>query len=511
MADQIVRRTTLNFTDLTGSKTGCTTLGSNKFWKGEVVDHGNGQGSFLCKWGPTGEPGSDKGSKPNIGLQAAITLFEKKKSEKIKKGYTELDVRDMAEEKAKAAAAGVTIKAPETAPAVQVTPARTFHPKVSGLLSTIYGSTARTVVSGLSAQAGATDENPIGNLSDRQLDIGGGILDEIDALLKKHGVSGSTTLPLGRDGVPMLKIIDLTNEYMSNVPRAISREQRSKANLHRLVISSEERLEEQRKFLQLLRDAHVAADVFKQAATATTPSSKEVVWYDGLGCTIEALDPNSADFKFVAEVFGTAQSKKNGNWWRGNQSRLKLVNVFQFERNGVANNFERYAAEVTAKRGATGRIFAWHGTRTPNLLGISKAGLLMPENLPRGVHISGKAFGKGIYHAPAWNATKTTTVGRYETDGTNGALKSMNYTGVSGAYYGGSDSGHAFMYLQEVALGLPEVRHSACWDQHRPKDFPHNDWIYANAGGCASLTHDEVVTFSQEAQRFRFLVEVKVV
>lgn len=510
MADVIVRRTTLNFTDLTGARTGCSTLGSNKFWKGEVVDHQNGTGSFICRWGPTGESGSDKGSKLNIGLKTAISLFEKKRSEKIKKGYTELETRGLEEEKAKAKVAGVKVEAPTVTPTPAVTVTRTFHPKVSSLLGTIYGSTARTVMSGLSAQAGATDENPIGNLSDKQLDIGGGVLDEIQDLLQKHGVTGSTTLPLGRDGMPMAQIIRLTNEYMSNVPRSISREQRGKANLHRLVISSEERLEEQRKFLQLLRDAHVSSDVFKQAATATTPNSKEVVWYDGLGCTIEALEKTSADFKFAEDVFNTAQSKKNTNWWRNGRSRLQIVNIFRFERNGVDKAFERYAAEVTAKPGATGRIFAWHGTRTPNLLGISKSGLLMPENLPRGVHISGKAFGRGIYHAPAWNATKTAKIGRYETDGTNGALKSMNYTGVSGAYYGGNDGGNAFMYLQELALGLPDVRHSACWDQKRPTGWPQNDWTYANAGGCASLAHDEVVTYSQDAQRFRYLVEVKV-
>ena len=33
MSKTIIESVTLNFTDLTGAKTGCTTLGSNKFWK----------------------------------------------------------------------------------------------------------------------------------------------------------------------------------------------------------------------------------------------------------------------------------------------------------------------------------------------------------------------------------------------------------------------------------------------------------------------------------------------
>ena len=340
------------------------------------------------------------------------------------------------------------------------------------------------------------------------------MLDEIQSALEAHfgretKDNKDDTLPLV-SGVPSQRIVDLTNEYMSQVPRAIDPSHRGRRNIHRLVVSSYARLEEQRKFLQLLRDAHVSKAVFAQAAAQTTTGSKEAVWYDGLGCEIVHLARTDADFKFVERVFTTAQSKRNANWWQGGRSRLRLVNVFKFVRNGTEARFEKYAGEVTGKRGATGRIFAWHGTRTPNLLGIGKSGLLMPENLPRGVHISGKAFGRGIYHAPAWNATDTAKVGRHATDGTNGALKSMNYTGVHGAYYGGSSRDNAFMFLQELALGTPEVRHSACWDQRRPKGFPKNDWIYANAGGCSSLTHDEVVTFSEDAQMFRFLIEVAV-
>lgn len=505
MTAKIVRSVTLNFTDLTGAKTGCTKLGSNKFWKGWVEDVGGGMGNYCCQWGSTGTAGKTTGSKHGITLDKAIKTFDSKRKSKLKKGYTELEVRDDAEEAAKQKAAGVVpVKAAKAPKAVKT---RSFDPKVSRLLSTIYGSTARTVVKGLSAQAGATDDNPIGNLSDRQLDIGGGILDEISSMLKRNNLTGDSTLPLV-GGVPQSRIIELTNDFMSNVPRAIAREQRGRRNLHKLVISSETRLDEQRRFLQLLRDAHVSKAVFAKAAAQTNTGSKEVVWYEGLACDIEALTPSDNGYKFVAEVFNTAQSKHNSNWWRGGKCRLRLVNVFKFSRQNTEADFEAYKARVTAKRGATGQVFAWHGTRTPNLMGISKSGLLMPENLPRGVHVSGKAFGRGIYHAPV--SHRHSHIGGVPTDGTNGALKSMNYTGVGGAYYGGSDRGNAFMYLQELALGTCEVRRTACWDQHRPKGWPNNDFIYAAASGCSTLRHDEIVTFSEDAQTFRYLCEVAV-
>ena len=510
----ILEKISLNFTDLTGAKTGCTTLGSNKFWTGWVEDCG-GSFSFECRWGSTGTAGSDKGSVRGIGMCAAQDQLRKKVREKEAKGYTRLDTRSDAEEAAKQAAKGI-VAAP-VAPAVQVAAkgsARAFHPEVSRLLSTIYGSTAATVRSGLSAQAGATAENPIGNLSDRQLDLGGAILDEIEAVLtselgRETTTNKTTTLALGRDGLPGPRIIDLTNKFMSNVPREIDRATRGRENLHRIVVSSFDRLEDQRKFLQLLRDAFVSKAVFAQAAAATTTSGKEVAWYDGLGCEIEHLAANSADYRRVLEIFNTNQSQRNANWFRGGRSTLQVVNVFKFVRNGTEAAFEKYASEVTRKPGAVGRIMAWHGTRTANVLGISRSGLLMPENLPRGVHISGKAFGKGIYHAPCWTATGTKMVSGHPTDGTNGALKSMNYTGLSGAAYGGGEN-TAYMFLQDVALGCADVHFSACWDKPRPNNFPNNDFIFAcgtkNQGG---FVHDELVTFNQDAQKFSYLLEIK--
>ena len=110
----IVESVTLNFTDLTGSKTGCTKLGSNKFWKGWVEDCG-GSANFECRWGPTGEAGSDKGSKRGVGLAEARKLLASKVNSKEKKGYTRLLVRDDDEEKAKKTTAVESVSVRATA------------------------------------------------------------------------------------------------------------------------------------------------------------------------------------------------------------------------------------------------------------------------------------------------------------------------------------------------------------------------------------------------------------
>jgi predicted DNA-binding WGR domain protein len=512
----ITESVTLNFTDLTGDKTGCTTLGSNKFWKGWVEDLGNGTANFECRWGPTGTPGSDKGSVRGTTLSAASDQLRKKVREKESKGYTKLDTRSDQEEMTKAAAKGVSIAA---MPAVVTTKAAsTFHPEVGRLLGVIYNETAKVVRAGLSAQAGATADNPIGNLSDRQLDLGGAILNEIEDELKR--VLGpetpdnkTKTLPTLADGVPRREIIDLTNRFMSNIPREIGREMRGRENLGRLVLSSYDRLEAQRTFLQLLRDAHISKDIFQAAGAQTTTGGKESVWYAGLNSMIEHCEPGSAEFRRVAEIFNTAQSKNNANWWRNGKPSVRVARVFKFTRNGTDAGFDAYAAKVTSKPKAVGKIMAWHGTRTENLLGIGKSGLLMPENLPKGVVISGKAFGKGIYHAPAWNATGHTKIGSYQVDGYNGAFKSLNYTSARGAAYGANNTASgAFMFLQDVALGLADVHTSACWDVPKPTNWPTNDFIFASgAANRGGFVHDELVTFDQNAQIFRYLVEIECV
>jgi len=517
MSEKIIERVALNFTDLTGAKTGCVKLGSNKFWTGEVVQRADGLFDFRCRWGSTGTPGKDKGSKYGIGEAAALKILRSKTASKRKKGYTQLDTRTKDDEVAKAAAQGIDLtkgkKAPVAAPAV--VQGRAFHPDVIDLLGIIYGSTARAVTSGLSSQAGATEDNPIGNLSDAQLDKGGRILDEIGLMLEKrfgHETQGNkgTEIPL-RSGIPNTQILDLTNDYYSNVPRPIGLHQRGRANLHALVVSSFERLQKEREFMQLLRDAHLAKATFAAAAAQPKASgSKETVWYDGLGCEIESCALGSKEHRWVTEVFNRGQSKRNSNWFRNGRCMLHVARVWKFTRQGSDAAFQRYAKKVTAKPGATGNIWGYHGTKTANLLGIGTSGLLMPERLPRGIK-TGAAFGSGIYTAPNWTATDTMTVGRHRTDGTNGALKSANYLGIRGSYYGSNNTAsRAYMFLQELALGVPEVLTQASWDQKRPRGWPQKDWIYACAGGISTLTHDEVVTFSGDAQVFRYLMELEV-
>ena len=486
----IVEEVTLNWTDLTGAKTGAKALGSNKFYKATIYDQG---GSFkvVFNYGRVGQAGQFQ-TVSAATLDHARREMTKKVNSKIAKGYTRIEMRNEDDELAKAKAAGIVVEDEKPKKKKAKGPKRTFHKEVEILLRLMYTATGDAIVKGLSSSSGASKDAPLGNLHDTQLDKGAELLDELDQLLDKKKAPKRDDL------------IDLTNQYLSNIPRNIDHARKGgRLDLDMILINTKERVEEQRKFITLLRDAYLQKEVFAQAARADDPVE---VWYDGLNCDIDFVEMTVDEYKFLSDVFDVGQSPKNSNFY----GKLKLFRAWKVERRGEKDRFSDYAKTVVTKKGATGYSRGWHGTRTENLMGISKSGLLMPENLPKGVHITGKAFGKGIYHAPAWEDADV----EYEDKKSgekykkyNGALKSMNYTSLQGAYYDPNNRGkHGFMFLEELALGVPEVHLTACWDKARP-DKGH-DWIYAQAWGNPNLSHDEVVTFHEGASRITHLLEI---
>lgn len=484
---KIVEEVTLNWTDLTGKKTGATALGSNKYYKAQIHDLGGGAFKVVFNYGRVGQAGQTQTVSAS-SLAAAQAVMNKKVQEKVAKGYTKLDMRSEAEEKSKAAAKGVTVAEPPKQKAVRT---KTFHPEVEALVKLLYGSTGAAVAAGLSSSAGATKDAPLGNLSDTQLDKGADILEKAEALLK------------GTKKAAKNDYVELTNEYLSNIPRNIDfARKKGKLDLDAILLNSQERIEDQRRFITLLRDAYLQKDVFAKAAEFDDPVE---VWYDGLKCDVEYVAPEDDYYKLVKKLFDKGQSPVNANF----HGQVKMYRLWKCEQQGRRQPFEDFATTVVNKVGATGRSWAWHGTRTENIMGIAKQGLRMPENLPKGVHITGKTFGMGIYHTPCWadagddrKDAKGKSYKRW-----NGALKSMNYTSLRGAYYGaGNTADRGYMFLEELALGVPEVKHTVCWNKPRPD--PGCDYIYAEAWGHESLANDEVVTFDEHASRRVAIVEV---
>lgn len=484
-ASGVIDEITLNWADLTGAKTGATSLGSNKFYRATLTEPAPGSFVVTYVYGRVGTDGQVV--RETYGaLDMARRKLQSKINSKLAKGYTRIEMRSQQDELAKAKAKGIEVARPEKK---KTAPSREFHPQVSNLLRTMYTATGNAIASGLSSSAGASQDAPLGNLHDTQLDRGAEILEECEELLKKKSPARE-------------RFIELTNKYLSNIPRRIDHARKgSKLDLDLILLDSEERVSAERKFITLLRDAHLAKEVFAQAALADDPVE---VWYEGLSCELSFVEPGTAEYARLVELFDIGQSPKNVNFYE----RLKVARAWTLERNGTKSGFDAYAKTVTRLKGATGIVPGWHGTRTENLMGISRSGLLMPENLPKGVHITGKAFGRGIYHAPRWpDSGQLQQENGKEYARYNGALKSMNYTSIGGAFWNkAAQAASGYLFLEEIALGIPEVHLSACWDKPRPETGC--DYIYAKAFGNDQLAHDEVVTFDENAQRMTHLLEI---
>ncbi len=481
MSKQVLEEVTLNWTDLTGAKTGATALGSNKFYRAQLF----GDFTVVFTYGRVGQSGQVQTVKGK-DLADAQKQMKKKIDSKIAKGYTKVELRTDAEERKKTdAASGSAAPAKAKGP----TKKSAFHPEVENLLEVIYSSTGKAVAAGLSSSAGASKASPLGNLADAQLDKGADILEEIETQIAKK--AKKTTL------------VDLTNDFLSTIPRNIDHARKGKKlDLDMIVIDSKERIAEQRTFIGLLRDAFLQKAVFAAAADADDPHE---VWYQGLKCDIAWLDPKSDEYRTYKTYYDKGQSPINSNFY----GKLKVGRIWKLEQQGRKSDFETYANTVARKDGATGIVPGWHGTRTENLMGICKTGLVTPKNLPKGVHVTGRAFGLGIYHTPCWEDSggktkdeKGKTFTRY-----NGALKSTNYTSLKGAFYGRNNTAdRGYVFLEDLALGVPELALEACFDKPAPKKGC--DYIYARAHGHASLSNDEVVTFDENASRRVAILEI---
>ena len=103
----VVDEAILNWTDLTGAKTGATSKGSNKYYKAQILEAAGGF-KIVFNYGRVGQTGQTKVETAST-LDAAKRIFESKISAKMSKGYRRLEMRSQHDEVAKAKKHGVEV------------------------------------------------------------------------------------------------------------------------------------------------------------------------------------------------------------------------------------------------------------------------------------------------------------------------------------------------------------------------------------------------------------------
>ncbi|MCP4644838.1 MAG: hypothetical protein GY851_30630, partial [bacterium] len=146
-------------------------------------------------------------------------------------------------------------------------------------------------------------------------------------------------------------------------------------------------------------------------------------------------------------------------------------------------------SDISDDAAAANVFIGIHGTRSVNVHPIMSSHFRMPKSLS-GVHITGAAFGDGIYMA-------------------DDRGKSAGYVGHSSSFYGGgggiSQRGN-FMFLCDVAGGKFHYPTSA-WGIGG--SCPGGcDTVYAHPSRCRTLQNNEYVVFHPDRIRIRYLIEL---
>jgi len=226
-----------------------------------------------------------------------------------------------------------------------------------------------------------------------------------------------------------------------------------------------------------------------------------------MGAKLTWIDPNSARGRWLSQSYRNMSNNRH-HYIRG---QVQVQNMFAVERpvqdaafvdavtllaNKRRGRFTNQARLQPSTRDDLGdfaevaeraNVFLGiHGTRAVNVHPIVKSNLRLPRQL-KGVHITGAAFGHGIYFATDWK-------------------KSYGYTGHGSAYYGGGGgiAGRGFfMFLTDVAMGKAYMTKTTGSWVTPPRGY---DSIAAYPEH-SSVVNDEHIIFDPNHQRIRYIIE----
>lgn len=230
-----------------------------------------------------------------------------------------------------------------------------------------------------------------------------------------------------------------------------------------------------------------------------------------LGRVVTWIDPKSDQGKWVANTYLSMTNNRHGDL----SGKFKVLNMFAVEDKAKRKAFVERAAAIAKARAREKHnraglqpsrridvsdisdIYAEanicvgiHGTRAVNVQPILSSNLRLPAQL-KGVHITGSAFGQGIYFA---------------TD----IKKSHGYVG-SGRYGGGGGIARRgfFMFMCDLTLGKCHMAQDTMWTTTQcPRG---TDSIFAATGrrNRMSLANDEHVIFDPNQQFIRYIIEAR--
>jgi predicted DNA-binding WGR domain protein len=471
----------LNFTDILGVKSK-TRGSSNKFYHAEIQLEKNGsRAQIYTEYGPTGRA-LRKEWRHFSNQYDAESEYEKLLRSKRHKGYQDIDVAQRAvgsEESKKITKAVVLTNADHLK-----TGATSLHPETARFITEIMGATNQFVIKTLKC--------PLGQLTNAQIDAGRTRLD-----MAKQVVSS----PHNKDTDEA--ILDITNQFYSLIPHNLGLG--SRGVMSELLLDSVQKIAQKEDDLDTLLDA--------KSIGAVLGSSDVEEKYKSLNAQLNVIDHSSDLFKWITAI--TTGTRAPNHHFLG---RILVRNAWELVRDPERPKFIKRANEIANECGkqvvgTVGRKYEvtvpnilvpfmkrtdipasdrelyaranvlplFHGTRTQNLTGIIKNGLMIR---PAGVVLCGSMYGNAIY-----NGLST---------------KAINYTSVQSSYWAGGKDDRAYIFLNDCALGNPKIASGAYQYSKRNIAPSHSVWA---VGGRSGVINDEMMLYDTNQHITRYVIE----
>lgn len=481
----------LNFFSIAGGKDVVGT--SNKSYHVELqVSKNDSNAQLFTMYGPTGFVQKSEWRHFDSEAAAKKELDRILKS-KRKKGYKDIDIaqRALGSNEAKAIVKPVELKNAEHLKKQDV-PNSNLHLETQRLIASWFKTTNDFVIETLDKGC------PLGQLTNKQIEEGRQRLDEAKTLVNKTAGKFAKS--------DKTRLLELTNEFYSLIPHNLGRGARGK--MEHLLLDDLQKIVEKENTLDTLLDA-------KSVGAVLCTGSPIDDQYKSLNADFAFVEHNDPRFNFIKNYFEASKVRQHG--FSGN----KVINVWSVIRKGeeaenFSNNLNKIMKLCKGYNYLTeaGRLyeaqnfsldkrpdldstlirsyrnanvwFCWHGTRSQNLVGITKRGLLIR---PAGAIHTGAMFGSGLYFA-------------------HQSSKSLNY--CDGGYWTGGKNTNPrrYMFLLDVVMGNMYLTRSSHYYTTAPATY-HS--VYAKAG-YAGVMNDEMITYDNNPEEkqsmIKYLVEI---
>jgi len=474
----VVKRTTLNFTDIINN--------NNKYYNLEIQVAKDGSSRIFTQYGRVG------GTAAKEYRVAANQPHAEKEAEKIiksktKKGYVEVKLvkADVGSEQGKSkvdtAATSVSVDTlKKMGVKVQEEEKSKLHPEIGDLVRTWFGVTQEFIELNLD-----TKKCPLGQLSIDQIDKAKTILDEARTII--HAKS-----------VDVLELNKLTNSYYSNIPHNFGY---GKINADVLRLDNDDKINKAFDILDVFADAKNVQSVISKKSAVDSQ-------YSTLKADLSFIDPTDPIWKWLDTMLHETRASNHSSL-----GKLKTHKIYKVNRHDEEKHFLKSAEKIAKECGKhdPSSVYAklvksrpdlskdlrdlyakanvspgWHGTRRANMIGITTKGLLIR---PSGVVHAGSMYGDGVY----W-ATNST--------------KSINYCDVRGSYWAQGTNKTAYLFLGDVAFGNYKYANGSHY--YNKKSIAPCHSVFAQ-GGKSGVLNDEIITYTpsgpDQQHCLRYIIE----